>query len=120
MKDISEKLFSKAQNKINLAEQNLMKPKEDIVSFSVCIHSRTAIQFLLESYLIKNNVPIKEKESIALLLERCIIYNSKFKAIDFTKIDCRHNTTNHGYCNSIDKVSNCLLVAKQIEELLVN
>jgi len=116
----SEFLKNKAIKKIQNAEKELMKPKEDVVSFSVCSNSRLAIQQLLESYLLNNNITIKKQESLALLLERCVNINPKFKAIDLSEVDCRYNSTNHNYCSSINTVTNCLDIAKQIEALLNN
>ncbi len=116
----SNLLLSKARDKVARANQELMKPHTDIVSFSVCTNARLAIQLLLESYLIKNNVPIKENESLALLLERCILHDKKFKNIDISKMECRHNTTNGAYCSSINKVSYCYNTAKEIEALIKN
>ncbi|NQW37424.1 MAG: hypothetical protein HQ471_10505 [Flavobacteriales bacterium] len=113
-------LFSKAQKKVAIAEQELLKPSTDIIPFSICSHSRSAIQLLLESYLIKNNISINENESLALLLERCIVYNPKFKTIDLSNIDCKNNATNSSYCSDINKVSSCLLTAKEIEALIKN
>jgi len=116
----SEFLKQKALKKIKLAEDELMKPNEDVVSHSVCSNSRLAIQQLLESYLLNNNIKIQKKESLALLLERCIILNSKFKTINLSNLECRHNANNQNYCSDVGKVSSCLTVAKQIELLLNN
>jgi len=114
----SEFLKKRAQKEIQKAEEELMKPKEDVVSFSVCANSRLAMQQLLESYLLKNNILIKKHEPLALLLERCIKLNPKFKTIDFSNVDCRYNANNKNYCSGLDKVNNCLNIAKQIEDLL--
>jgi len=120
MENKSDLLLSKALGKVARANQELMKPHTDIVPFSVCTNSRLAIQLLLESYLTKNNIPIKENESLALLLERCIFHNKKFKTIDISKVDCRHNNTNGAYCSGINKVSYCYNTAKEIEALIKN
>jgi len=120
LKQKSEILKQKALKKIANANAELMKPKEDVVSFSVCLNSKLAIQQLLESYLLKNNIQIKKQESLALLLERCVTHNQKFKTIDLSNVDCRYNSNNHNYCSGLEKVTNCLDVAKQIELLLNN
>jgi len=116
----SELLKQKALRKLEDATKELMKPLEDVVSFSICSNSKLAIKLLLESYLLKNNIQIKNKESIALLLERCVRHNPKFKTIDLSRVDCRYNLNNHNYCSGLEQVANCLDIAKQIESLLNN
>lgn len=120
MKINPDYLLSKAQKKIQLAEDELMKPKEDVVSYGVCNHSKLAIKILLESYLIKHNIAFNEQESVALLFERCTLHNPDFKSISINEINCRNTPNSQNYCEEISKVSNCLTVAKQIEALLAN
>jgi len=120
LKQKSEILKQKALKKIAIANAELMKPQEDVVSFSICLNSKLAMQQLLESYLLKNNIQIKKQESLALLLERCIILNPKFTTIDLSNVNCRNNTTNKNYCSDVSKVGSCLKVTKQIESLLNN
>ncbi len=120
MKQKSDSLLSKGIKKVNLAEEELMKPHNDIVSFSVCSNARSSIHLLLESYLLKHKIPFKEQESIALLLERCALNDKRFKSVDITNIDCRHTATKESYCSGVDKVNSCYNTAKKIEELVLN
>ena len=120
MKTNPEYVLSKAQKKIQEAEDELMKPNEDVVAFSVCNQSKMAIKILLESYLIKNNLNFNEQEPLALLLERCATYNPNFKSIDLSNMNCRNTPNSQNYCDDIAKVSSCLTVAKQIEKLIAN
>lgn len=120
MKTNPEYLLSKAQKKIQLAEEELMKPNEDVVSFSICNQSKSAIKILLESYLIKHNINFNDQEPLALLLERCTIHNPNFKSIDLSSFNCRNTSNSQNYCDDINKVSNCLSIAKQIEALIAN
>jgi len=118
MKVTPDSLKAKAQKKIQLADEEFMKPQEDVISFSICTNSRLAIQLLFESELLQYGIPVKKNESIALLLERCIMLNPDFKTIDLSKVDCRHNPNNHNYCSDLDKVGSCFNIAKQVEALL--
>lgn len=120
MKSNPAYLISKAQKKIQFAEEELMKPNEDVVSFSVCNQSKLAIKILLESYLTKHNINFKDQEPLALLLERCTIHNSNFKSIDLSSLTCRNTPNSQNYCDGVAKVSNCLNIAKQIEALIAN
>lgn len=120
MENNSKQFLAKALNKIDSANEELMKPHDAIISYSVCTNSKLAIKLLLESYLAKNNIPINKGESIALLLERCIILDKKFKSVDLSKINCRHNTSSSSYCSSVEKVSACYNTAKEIELLIKN
>ena len=118
MDNISKHILAKAIKKIDSANEELMKPQDAIVSYAVCNNSKLAIKLLLESYLIKNNFPIDKNESLALLLERCILIDTKFKLVDLSKIDCRHNVNNNSYCSGVEKVSACYDTAKEIEQLI--
>jgi hypothetical protein len=69
---------------------------------------------------VKNNFNVDKNESLALLLERCILIDKKFKSVNLSKIDCRHNTNNNSYCSGVEKVSACYETAKEIEQLIKN
>jgi hypothetical protein len=120
MTNNSKQILAKAIKKIDSANEELMKPHDAIVSYAVCNNSKVAIKLLLESYLIKNNFSIDKNESLALLLERCILIDKKFKSVDLSKINCRHNTTSSSYCSSVAKVSACYDTAREIELLIKN
>ena len=57
--DASKYLLNAAQ-KLNQANKELYKPKEDIVSFLVCKNSQFAIENYLKGYLLKNEVDPSE------------------------------------------------------------
>lgn len=120
MSNNSKQILEKAIKNIESANEELMKPHDAIISYSVCTNSKLAIKFLLESYLIKNSISINKNESLALLLERCIILDEKFKSVDLSKINCRHNTSSTSYCSSVEKVNACYDTAKEIELLIKN
>jgi len=100
------------------ANEELFRPEEDIVTYSVCKNSQYAIENYLKGYLLKNNVEIGELKTISLLLEQCILINANFKKLDFSDIDCKLSEIDSRYCNSIDKVKSCFDVADNLDTFL--
>ena len=51
MKDKAKQHFQKAKEQLNVANEELFKPKEDVVSYLVCKSSQHAIENYLKGYL---------------------------------------------------------------------
>ena len=56
--------FKKARRQMNKANEELYKPKEDVVSFLVCKNSLNAIENYLKGYLSKRGFDTKEAEHL--------------------------------------------------------
>ncbi|MGB5464192.1 MAG: HEPN domain-containing protein, partial [Aureibaculum sp.] len=62
MKDKANKLFTDASKKLNEANEELFKPKEDLVTYMVCKNAQFAIENYLKGFLLQNGVnPAKYK-----------------------------------------------------------
>lgn len=110
--------FEKAKEKLLEANEELFKPKEDVVTYMVCKNSQFAIENNLKGYLELRGYKTHENESIEGLLNRCISLNPKFNQIDLNVIDCRSNKIDSRYCNEVSKVSSCFETADNLDTFL--
>lgn len=118
MKNNQNSLFEKAQEKLSLANQELFKPEEDVVSYMVCKNSQIAIESYLKGYLSHRGYASHDEEHLEGLLNRCRELDPKFNNIDLNVIDCKTSKLENNYCSEVNKVSSCFDVADSIDTLL--
>lgn len=118
MKSRSEAFFKEASKKLKSAKEELFKPAEDIVSYSVCKNAQFAIENFLKGYLTKNNIDLEPNETIASLYEKCVIIDKNFNTIDISAIGCKNHAIDSRYCSEIKTVSACYDTADSIDTYL--
>ncbi|MFK5958666.1 MAG: hypothetical protein QM495_07315 [Lutibacter sp.] len=114
----SDAFLNEAEKKLKLAKEELFKPAEDFVSYSVCKNSQFAIENFLKGYLTKNEVKIDSNETIASLYNKCVIIDANFKSIDMGAIGCKGESIDSRYCSEINSVSACFDTADNIDTYL--
>jgi HEPN domain-containing protein len=118
MKSRSEAFFKEASKKLKQAKEELFKPSEDIVSYSVCKNSQFAIENYLKGFLTKNDVKIDKNETIATLYNKCVAVDKNFKSIEMSAIGCKNHSIDSRYCSEINSVSACFDTADIIDTYL--
>ncbi|MFD0762908.1 HEPN domain-containing protein [Lutibacter aestuarii] len=118
MKSRSEAFFKEASKKLELAKEELFKPSEDIVSYSICKNSQFAIENYLKGFLTMNDVKIEKNETIATLYGKCIAVDKNFKSIEMSAIGCKNHQIDSRYCSEINSVSACYDTADIIDTYL--
>jgi len=118
MENRSKVFYNNALEKLKKANEELFRPKEDIVPYSVCKNSQFAIESYLKGYLLDNNVTIVNLDTIEKLFEQCKQVNNKFDKIDLTSISCKAHKIDTRYCDSIEKVTSCFDAADSLDTLL--
>jgi len=118
MENRAKIFYKNASEKLKKANEELFRPEEDIVPYSVCKNSQFAIESYLKGYLLDNGVDIAKLNTIDKLFEQCKIINKKFKKIDLSDITCKAHKIDTRYCDSIEKVSGCFDAADRIDTLL--
>lgn len=117
--DKKQKLhFESAKEKLQLANKELFKPEEDVVSYSVCKNSQYAIEAYLKGYIKHSGFETHDNETIGGLLNRCIELDGKFRSINLNIIDCKASKIDSRYCNDVSKVSSCFDAADSLDTLL--
>lgn len=115
---MDEKHFEKAKVKLQEANKELFKPKEDVVTYMVCKNSQYAIEAFLKGYLNHRGFVTHENETIEGLLNRCKALDGKFSKIDLGVIDCKAAKIDSRYCSDVTKVSSCFDAADSLDTLL--
>lgn len=118
MKDKVNKLFDEAIEKLNKAREELFRPEEDLVSFSVCKNSQYAIENFLTGYLLQNGIDPSRYKTIDSLFEECKTINKKFEEIDLCDIECKNHNIDSRYCIDASKVCSCFNIADSLDTFL--
>ena len=118
MEKSKETNFNTAKEKLNDANQELFKPNEDVVSYSVCKNSQFAIEGFLKGYLNHRGFVTHDEEHLEGLLNRCRALDPKFNTIDMSVINCKAAKIDSRYCSDVEKVSSCFDVADSLDTLL--
>jgi HEPN domain-containing protein len=118
MKSRSEAFFKEASKKLKSAKEELFKPAEDIVSYSVCKNAQFAIENFLKGYLTKSNIELQPDETIASLYDKCVKIDKNFTSIDLNAIGCKNHGIDSRYCSEINTVSACFDTADNIDTYL--
>lgn len=115
MKTKANELFDDAIEKLNEANEELFKPKEDVVSYMICKNAQFAVENFLRGYLIKNGIDEKEFKTIDSLYAQCEKINPKFKKVDLSDFDCKSHNLDSRYCEEVSKVSTCFAAADNLD-----
>ncbi|MFT7030950.1 MAG: hypothetical protein ACJA2C_002351 [Marinoscillum sp.] len=75
--DIAEKLYHQAK-------EELCKPEEDVVPYSVCQSAYNAVVSYLSGVLINHNIPISEPIKVEELINSCRALNPKYNNLQLS------------------------------------
>ncbi len=115
----AKKIILSAQDRLNEAKQELLRPKEDIVSFLVCKNSQYAIENYLKGYLIKNGVDIEDCcSSVENLYNQCLVINKNFENVNLSDFLCKGENLDNRFCNDVSVVSKCYDAAERLDAFL--
>ncbi len=114
----AKKLFDEAVEKLNEANEELFRPEEDIVTYSVCKNAQYAIENYLKGFLLEKGVNPIGYKTIDELFEQCKMINKNFEKIDLSDFECRSHKLDTRYCSQVSKVSNCFDVADSLDTFL--
>jgi len=111
----ANELFDDAIEKLNEANEELFKPKEEIVSYVVCKNAQYAIENFLKGFLIQNDVDPENFKTVDSLYEQCKLIKKNFKKVDLSDFECKSHTIDSRYCDEVSKVSNCFVAADNLD-----
>ena len=118
MKLRSQAFLKEAEKRLKIAKDEMFKPAEDIVSYSVCKNSQFAIENFLKGYLLDKKVELDRNETIASLYEKCTAVDKEFKSIEMSAIGCKSHTIDSRYCSEINSVNACYDTADSVDTYL--
>jgi len=111
-------LLQEATKLLQVADKEMARSEEDVISFLICHNARQAIINDMAAYLLKNNIEPTKPVTMQGLLEQCRNEDGRFQEVDLSNINCRHDADSQEYCLSIDKVGSCYNVAKVIHGIV--
>lgn len=118
METKAKKLFDAATAKLNEANKELFRPKEDIVSFLVCKNAQFAIENFLKGFLLKNGIDPENYKTVDSLYKQCVLINKGFEKVDLSEFDCKSYDMDSAYCSEVTKVNNCFDIADSLDTFL--
>ncbi|PCH75021.1 MAG: hypothetical protein COB98_09525 [Flavobacteriaceae bacterium] len=118
MKLRSDAFLKEGVKKLKQANEELFKPEEDIVAYSVCKNAQFSLDNLLRGFLLSNNIDPSQEDSIESMLKKCIEIDVKFKKIDVGMMTCSGHKIDSRYCAELKTVSACFDAADSLDTLL--
>jgi hypothetical protein len=114
--------LQQALTELRIAEFELNRPHEDVVTMSVCYSARHSLVTMLRLFLMSNDVDQSKGNSLKDLLNQCINIDSQFSTIDVSEILCNeldHQACDGKYCLTVDKVNECVAVTNKFKTLVL-
>ena len=110
-------IFEQGDQFLDLAQEEMNRPAEDVVSYMVCRSVRASISHYLKGFLLENKVAFSEDEALDVLLEKSQTIDSNFKNIDLSPLKF---TKDYEYSAEIDQMGACINIANLTRGLIQN
>ena len=110
-----------AERELLDAENELSRPREDVVTLSACHSIRQSMRKMMQIYLVARDIPTNENSSLIELLDACKKTSPKFASVDMSMVECNgidHINCDGKYCLSMENVSNCMTTANQVNHIV--
>jgi len=118
MKLRSDAFLKEGVKKLKQANEELFKPEEDIVAYSVCKNAQFAMDNLLRGFLLSNKVEPTQEDTIDSMLKMCAKIDDRFKKVDVKMIACKGHKIDSRYCSGLKTVTACFDAADSLDTLL--
>jgi uncharacterized protein (UPF0332 family) len=116
MEQLTKITLDKAEELISKANNELCRPEEDVVSYSVCQSAYYAIVNYLGSFLLENGIEFKESSNVADLLSSCRAIDDKFNKLHLAPL--YNPTQNEDVWMSIDTVNSFMAMAENTRKMV--
>lgn len=115
-----ERLINEANLLLLNSEEELKKPKEEVMSFAACQNAKLSMFMLLKAYLVKHKIPVSDNENLVQLYDKCRAYNPAFNSITIPEMVCIHDNScsMEEYCIHDGFVAECVFRGKSVRKLL--
>lgn len=117
-----ETTFEQAVNDFRFAQEEMMRPEEDIVLLSACYSVKKAIRGFLEGYLASVSVKTSPTDGLEALMQKCVMQNPDFLRFNLETLRCKGDTglcAGQSYCMTVDQVEQCLKLVTDMHEFVV-
>jgi hypothetical protein len=110
-----------ADRELMLAEAELSRPHEDVVTLSACQSVRSSMKHMMRLYLLANATETNDKMSTHELMKLCVRGSKLFNTVDISNIGCKDlskDGCDGRYCLAIENVSACVAAARQVKAIV--
>lgn len=118
MEQITKSTLETAEELLSRANNELCKPEEDIVHYSVCQNAYDAIVNYLGSFLIKNGSEFDKSSNIEDLLSRCRAIDNRFNELHLAPL--YHPMQNKDVWMSLETVNSFMAMAKNTRKIVLD
>lgn len=111
-----------ALTELRIAEIEMNRPHEDVVSMSGCYSARHSLNSLLRTYLMSVNADPNAGKSLRELLDMCVAKDARFSKLNINDVLCNtihHEVCDGKYCMSVEKVNECVTAANHAKEIVL-
>lgn len=117
----AKEIYCQANERLSQIEEELNRPEEDVMTFSVCHQTRAIIGELFKSFLSYKEVDYANAQDIEALQELCARLNPGFASLELKDMYCYPGNLDgmEGYCMDLERVRICLGKARQLRSLLL-
>ena len=115
--------LKKTLSELKIAENEINRPNEDVVTLSVCLTARQSMLAMMRLFLLSKSVSHNEGECVCDLMKQCIKIDKEFESIGLTKLMCSQLQAvdcEKTYCLSIQNVTHCIATANKLKLLVMN
>ena len=118
-----EDSLKQAIHALKIAEDEINRPNEDVVTLSVCLTARQSMRAMMRLFLLTKSIHHDESESLYNLLSHCKKADKQFESIELSKMVCNKLDAagcENKYCLAIPNVNDCMEIANKIKLLMMN
>ena len=117
-----------AIKKLENAKEELQRPEEDVMAYSICTQVRQSLNGMLRSYLSYKEIELDEKASLDSLFEQCKAHCQDFSHFKISQFICnavKPTDSNEGclgptHCMTFEEYTLKVTFATSIKEIVIN
>ncbi len=122
MEDETLKMLRNSVQKLEDAKEELLRPEEDVVAWSVCTRVKQSLNGMLRSFLMFREVPVEEPASFSTLYELCKGQSPHFGLLNISHAVCNPQNaiaSNEGcqgptHCMTFEEYSRKVALAESV------
>ena len=117
MEKITKTMLETADELLSRANNELCKPEEDVVHYSVCQHAYYAIVNYLGSFLLENGAEFDESSNVSDLLTNCRAIDNRFNELHLAPL--YHPTQHKDVWMSLETVNSFMAMATSTRKMVL-
>ena len=123
MEGVTYQSLGNALKALRVAEDELSRPVEDVVTACSCQFTRMALNGFLRTFLLHVQSTVDPALNSDELLALCSKVDPGFSSVNLSSFACRNQPGEAGvdkmYCLHVDKVNECLNTTRTIKDLVL-